>query len=151
MELGDLYDKYSSNEPSLILRLKARFLRGSFAYFSVMKGHNIVIASSTHEYKKFKSFLIYLGLFLPVTLNKYYIRKVVEISGSKRKILVVPLVGMTHILTSAAGGLSAYLGLQVWGVLRSIYFASYLATLAFCVDDPHDKVYKQSKIMRNAL
>jgi hypothetical protein len=110
-----------------------------------------VISSSTHEYKKFKSFLIYLGFFLPVTLNKYYLRKIVEITGSTRKFIVVPLVGATHVVTSLGGGLAAYSGLQVWSVLRSMYFASYLATLAFCVDDPHDKIYKQSKIMRNAL
>lgn len=151
MNLEDIYERFASDGSTFWNRFTARFRRAGYAYYSVLSGENIVISASTHEYNKFKSFLVYVGIFAPIMLNKYYLRKVVEISGSKNKLFVVPMVATVHLATSALGGLTVMGGIHIWKALRSMYFASYLATLVFIIDDPHDKIYKQSKIMRNAL
>lgn len=151
MDLEEIYEKARSRGDSVYKRGKARVLRAGFAYYSVISGENAVIGASTHEYKKFKSFLLYVGGFAPITLNKYFIRKAVELSKSNRKLIIFPLVCLTHIATSTLGVLTMLASIHLWKALRSVYFASYLATLAFIIEDPHHKIYKDSKIMRNAL
>ena len=151
MNLEEIYEKYQSRSGSFADRLKARFYRAGYAYYSVLSGENVIIAASTHEYNKFKGFLLYVGGFMPLTLNKYYIRRLVEVTRSNRKLVIVPLLGLTHILTSSTGVISMLACIHTWKQLRSMYFASYLGTLAFLIEDPHHKIYKESKIMRNTL
>ena len=151
MDLEEIYEKSKSKGESLTKRIQARFLRAGYAYFSVLSGENAVISASTHEYKKFKGFLLYVGGFAPILLNKYFIRRVVEITKSNRKVVVMPIVGVTHILATGFGVLGMLGAIHLWKALRSMYFASYLSTLAFIIDDPHHRIYKESKIMRNAL
>lgn len=151
MNLEDLYERFATDGNTYWSRFSSRFLRAGYAYYSVISGENVIISLSTHEYNKFKSFLVYVGMFAPITLNKYYLRKIVEITRIKSKLFVLPAIVGVHAATSALGGISALGIIHVWKKLRSMYFASYLATLAFIIDDPQDKVYKQSKIMRNAL
>jgi hypothetical protein len=151
MDLEELYEKFQARSGTVLDRTKARFSRAGYAYYSVLSGENVVIAASTHEYGKFKGFLLYVAGFVPITLNRYYIRRVVEVTGSNRRAVVMPLVGITHVFASAAG-VGTMLGcIHLWKIVRSMYFASYLATLAFVIDDPHHKIYKESKIMRNTL
>jgi hypothetical protein len=151
MDLEDIYNKFTDQGGNFAARLKGRFMRSFYAYYTVLSGENTVISASTHEYKKFKAFLLYSAGFAPIMLNKYFIRRAVEITRTNRKLIVVPLVGVTHLIASGLGILSMLAGIHLWQGLRSMYFASYLATLAFIIDDPHHKVYKDSKIMRNAL
>lgn len=49
------------------------------------------------------------------------------------------------------GVVTAYGIIQLWSRMRCMYFASYLATLAFWIDDPTHRIYRESKIMRNAI
>lgn len=151
MDLEDLYEKFKTSGNSFTQRMQSRFLRAGYAYYSVLSGENAVISASAHEYGKFKGFLLYVGGFAPLTLNKYFIRRAVEITRSNRKFIIVPLVGVTHIVTSGLGVITMLGAIHLWRGLRSMYFASYLATLAFLIDDPYHKIYKESKIMRNAL
>ena len=151
MNLEEIYHKFNSKGDTLSKRIQARFLRAGYAYYSVLSGINPVIGVSTHEYNKFKSFLLYVSGFAPIMLNKYFIRRAVETTRSNRRIVIMPIVAITHITASCFGVLSMLAAIHTYKTLRSVYFASYLATLAFFIDDPHHKIYRDSKIMRNAL
>lgn len=151
MNIEEVYEHYSCRSEDIRKRILARFYRAGYVYQSIITGRNVVISVSTHDYNMLKSFMIYLGIFVPITLNKYYLRKVVEISKSTNMRFIVPAVGAVHVVTSALGGSIAFGAINIWKVLRRMYFASYMATLVFLIDDPKDKVYQQSKIMRNTF
>ena len=53
------------------------------------------------------------------------------------KILLSSLRASVSVL-GVVGMYSIVLG---WTVMKRFYFASYLATVAFCVDDPQDQIY----------
>ena len=146
MDLEEIYARSAG-----VRRVQAKFMRAGHAYWSVLTGENPVISTSTHQYTKFKSFLLYVGGFAPLLLRSYFVRRAVELTRSNRKIVIVPTVGLMLSLAIPAGVLSTYFAIEAWRGLRSLYFASYVATLTFLIDDPHHRIYKQSKIMRNAL
>lgn len=149
MDVQDLYAKHSKG-------LRARFLRAGYAYSSVMTGVNPVISGSAHDYPKFKAFVVYLGAFSPVLFKNSIVQRSIALTRSNKRWVVIPVkprqtVAAFYSVLIPAGGLSAYLLVLGYSCVRSMYFASYLATLAFCVDDPNHRVYRESKIMRNAL
>lgn len=151
MDLESLYKKYTSEKPSSFQRLQSKLGRAFYAYASVLKGTNQVIGGSSHEYKKLKASLLYLGGFSPLFFKNFMTKKAVQLTRSNKRLVVIPaLLGM-YSIAIPGGVIGMYLVIQAWGGLRSMYFASYLATLAFLIDDPNHRIYKESKIMRNTL
>mmetsp|Transcript_3696 Transcript_3696/g.7909 ORF Transcript_3696/g.7909 Transcript_3696/m.7909 type:complete len:145 (+) Transcript_3696:25-459(+) len=144
MDLHEIYARHSKG-------LKARFLRAGYAYKSVLTGINPVISASAHDYPKFKAFLIYLGAFTPVLFKNTIIQKSIAFTRSNKRWVVIPTVAACYSVLIPAGASIAYLTILSYSCIRSMYFASYLATLAFFIDDPNHRAYRESKIMRNAL
>ncbi|CAG9311485.1 unnamed protein product [Blepharisma stoltei] len=151
MDLQEIYEKSKAQGNSFSQRLLSRFRRSRYAYWSVLTGKNPVIGTSTHEYKKLKAFLIYVGGFSPLVFKSLFIQKAVELTRSNKKLIIIPTLIAMYSIAIPSGALIMYFLIQAWSGLRSMYFASYLGTLAFIIDDPNHRIYKESKIMRNAL
>ena len=106
MDLEEIYGKFRGKGDSFAKRIRARCLRAAYVYSTVLSGENKVISASTHEYNKFKAFLLYVGGFAPILLNKYFIRRAVEITKSNKRLIIVPVVGLAHLSASSFGVLS---------------------------------------------
>ena len=144
------------NQESVFERTVRRMRRARFAYWSVMTGANPVIGTSQHQYQRFKNWLLYLSAALPVLFHNSILKSAVRLTRSNRLLLVLPVFPIQataglYAVAIPASVTTMFLGIQGWSTMRSMYFASYLATIAFCIDDPNHRIYKTSKIMRNAI
>lgn len=143
--MSDIYD-----------RLRRKLIRSHFAYKSVLTGANPVIGTSNHQYRKLKNWLLWLSTAVPILCHNSLLKSAIRLTHSNRRIVVIPVPATQTLIALYTAAVPAsvsctYICIQTWTTLRSFYFASYLATLAFCIDDPNHRIYKTSKLMRNTI
>ena len=125
------------------------FQRAFHSYKSVINGDNPVISVSTHEYKKFKSAIIVGSALIPVLLKNEVYKTAIRITKSNRKAAVIPVSAGLFSVGIPLCGLVGWSAVQAWTLIKRMYFATYLGTICYFIDDPNHRIYRSSRIMRN--